>query len=213
METAIETRVVAEPATASGPIIVATDGLPQSRGALKTARALAEQSGSTMRVLAVHQSPNMIIPDGQMLLDPSVAESLREDLVRRVREQCTLIGEAGPHLDACEVLNGEPARIISETATDKHAQLVIVGLGRHELVDRIFGDETALKVARLSHVPVLAVPERGAAVPRHAVAGVDFSEGSLRAAQGVPPVRPLRRRDRHGVRRPGGDFHGQCTAL
>lgn len=185
METVTEKRVETEPARKSEPIIVATDGLPQSRGALKTARALAERLGSAMRVMAVHQPPMPVIPDSQMILDPKVGESIREDLVRRVREQCTLIGEDRPRIDACEVLTGEPARIIAETAADKQARLVIVGLGRHELVDRIFGDETALKVARLSQVPVLAVPECGAAVPRHAVVGVDFSEGSVRAAQGA----------------------------
>lgn len=185
METAIEMPVETEPATASEPILVATDGLPQSRGALKTARALAERFGSTMRVVAVHQSPMLIVPDGQALLDPNVAESIREDLVRRVREQCTLIGESGPRVDACEVLTGEPSRVISETATEKHARLIVVGLGRHQLVDRIFGDETALKVVRLSQVPVLAVPERGVSVPRHAVVAVDFSEGSVRAAEGA----------------------------
>ena len=190
METVTETRVEREPETKPAPIVVATDGLPQSRGALKTARALAERLASTMRVIAVHQSYALVIPDGQMLLDPSVTGSMREDLVRRVREQCTMIGESGPHLDACDVLNGEPARVITESATEKHAQLIVVGLGRHELVDRIFGDETALKVARLSHVPVLAVPERGAAAPRHAIVGVDFSEGSVRAAHGVLRLLP-----------------------
>ena len=176
---AIDTRAKAEP------IVVATDGLPQSRGALRAARALAERMESTMHVIAVHQSPMLVIPDGQMLLDPTVAQSIRDDLVRRVREQCTLIGEHGPRVDACDVIDGEPARVISDIASDKHAQLVVVGLGRHELIDRIFGDETALKVVRLSRVPVLAVPERGAAVPRHAVVGVDFSEGSVRAARGA----------------------------
>ena len=185
METVIEKRVDTEPATKAEPIVVATDGLPQSRGALKTARSLAEHLGSTMRVIAVHQAPMLVIPDGQMLLDPSVSQSLHDDLERRVREQCTLIGENGPRVAACEVLSGEPARVISESATATHAQLIVVGLGRHELVDRIFGDETALKVARLSHVPVLAVPERGVTAPRHAVVGVDFSEGSVRAAQGA----------------------------
>jgi nucleotide-binding universal stress UspA family protein len=185
METVIEQRVEKEPETTSAPIVVATDGLPQSRGALKTARALAERLQTTVRVIAVHQSLTMIIPDGQMLLDPSVAQSIRDDLVRRVREQCTLIGEKGPHVDACDIVDGEPAHIIAENAIHKHAEIIVVGLGRHELVDRLFGDETALKVVRLSRVPVLAAPERGATVPRHALVGVDFSEGSVRAAQGV----------------------------
>ena len=50
-------------------------------------------------------------------------------------------------------------------------------------MDRIFGDETALKVLRASRVPVLAVPEGGTTTTRHAVVAVDFSEGSVRAAQ------------------------------
>jgi nucleotide-binding universal stress UspA family protein len=177
METMTVTTVEAEPIGKSQPIIVATDGLPQSRGALNTARSLAERLHSPVHVIAVHKSLALVIPDGQMLFDPNVTASLRADLVRRVRD--------GPRLDACDVLNGEPARVISEVGIDQHARLIIVGLGRHELADRIFGDETALKVVRLSHVPVLAVPERSTTVPRHAIVGVDFSEGSLRAAQAV----------------------------
>ena len=194
METMIETRVEAEPKAKAKPILVGTDGLPQSRGALNTARALAERLQCPVRVIAVHKSLALVIPDGQMLFDPNVTASLRADLVRRVREQCTLIGKDGPHLDACDMLNGEPARVISEVGVDQHAQLIIVGLGRHELADRIFGDETALKVVRLSHVPVLAVPERSTKVPRHAIVGIDFSEGSVRAAQAV-----LRFLGEHGV--------------
>ena len=185
MATMMETRLESAPAEKPAPIVVATDGLPQSRGALNTARALADQLHSSIRVIAVHKSLALVIPDGQMLLNPNATASMRADLVRRVREQCTLIGKEGPRLDACDVLNGEPAHVISDAADERHAQLIIVGLGRHELVDRIFGDETALKVVRLSHVPVLAVPERSAAVPRHAIVGVDFSEGSVRAAQTV----------------------------
>ena len=183
MQTLIQSGEVVESATRTDPIIVATDGLPQSRGALAMARALAGRLHGTINVVAVHQSPALMAPDGQLLLDPNVTASLRADLTRRVRDQCTQSRPAAAPADEVEVLNGEPARVINDVATSRHAQMIIVGIGRHELVDRIFGDETALKVARSSHLPVLAVPDDDFGVPRHAVVAVDFSEGSVRAAR------------------------------
>jgi nucleotide-binding universal stress UspA family protein len=171
------------------PIVIATDGLPQSRGAFATARALATAAGSALHVVAVHRSMTMVVPDGQLLIDPNVEASLRADLVQRVRAQCTRAD--GTVIDDYEVLNGAPAQVICDLAHGRHARIIVVGLGRHELVDRLFGDETALKVARASTVPVLAVPEAaGAARPRHAIVGVDFSEGSVRAAQVVLRLLP-----------------------
>lgn len=183
MQTLMQPGTTAESATSTSAIVVATDGLPQSRGALALARALAGPLHGTINVVAVHQSIAMMAPDGQLLLDPNVTASLRADLTRRVREQCAESAAEDAPIAECVVLNGEPARVIDDVATSRHAQLIIVGLGRHELVDRLFGDETALKVARSSHLPVLAVPEGNVAVPRHAVVAVDFSEGSLRAAR------------------------------
>lgn len=169
-------------ATCDEPIIVATDGLPQSRGAFAVARKLAGALDSAIRVVAVHPSIALTVPDGQVLIDPNVTASMRADLTRRVKEQCRPPDDRAG-VDEYEILNGEPARVIADLARDRHARLLVMGLGRHEVVDRIFGDETALKVVRTSHVPVLAVPEAVSMVPRHAVVGIDFSEGSLRAAQ------------------------------
>jgi len=183
MQTLMQPGTTADSATSTSAIVVATDGLPQSRGALAMARALAGPLHGTINVVAVHQSIAMMAPDGQLLLDPNVTASLRADLTRRVREQCTAGAAADAPIADCAVLNGEPARVINDVATSRKAQLIIVGLGRHELVDRLFGDETALKVARSSHLPVLAVPEGDVAAPRHAVAAIDFSEVCDASAQ------------------------------
>ena len=183
MQTLSQSSDVVESATRTDPIIAATDGLPQSRGALAMARALAGRLHATIDVVAVHQSPALMAPDGQLLLDPNVTASLRADLTRRVRDQCTQSRRTGAPAEEVDVLNGEPARVISDVATRRNAQMIVVGIGRHELVDRIFGDETALKVARSSRLPVLAVPDNDFGVPHHAVVAVDFSEGSVRAAR------------------------------
>lgn len=183
MQTLIQSSDTIDTATRTDPIIVATDGLPQSRGALAMARALAGPLHGTITVVAVHQSIALTSPDGQLLLDPNVSASLRADLTRRVRDQCTSSRPDGAPAEEVEVLSGEPARVINDVATSRHAQLIVVGIGRHELVDRLFGDETALKVARASHLPVLAVPDDDFGAPRHAVVAIDFSEGSVRAAR------------------------------
>lgn len=182
METTLQPNAENDVTATLGPIVIATDGLSQSRGALAMARTMSAGSGTAMHVVAVYPTTATVVPDGQLLIDPNVTAGLRADLVQRVREQCTHTGDEA--VDDYEVLNGAPARVICNVARDRHARMIMVGLGRHELVDRLFGDETALKVARASAVPVLAVPEDGGTtIPRHAIVGVDFSEGSLRAAQ------------------------------
>lgn len=182
MKTLMQPRDQTDGGARVDPIVVATDGLSQSHGALTLGRALADALHGSLKVVAVHQRLSVTAPDGQFLCDPDVDASLKADLLRRVREQCTSGLEGAERLDDHEVLTGEPAHVIATMADAGHAQLVIVGIGRHELVDRMFGDETALKVARVSHVPVLAVPESFEGMPRRALVGVDFSEGSLRAA-------------------------------
>ena len=61
--------------------------------------------------------------------------------------------------------------------------LVVVGLGRHLVAQRLFSDETALQLARIARVPVLAVPEQTLVAPRRVVVAIDFSDISARAAQ------------------------------
>jgi len=167
----------------AGHIVVATDGMPQSRGALAVARAIADRGRGNIQVLSVFDSTAILVPDGQMFESPDVAASGRADLARRVRDQCR--HQDGEKPDVYEILNGQPARVITERAIAESAELIVIGLGKHQIVDRIFGDETALKVIRASQVPVLAVPEYSSSLPKHAIVGVDFSEGSIRAAKAV----------------------------
>jgi nucleotide-binding universal stress UspA family protein len=98
-----------------------------------------------------------------------------------VRAQCTrVLGDDSCFAAACE---GEATRVITRAATEHDAQLVVMGIGRHQLVDRVFGSETALKTSRSSRVPVLAVPSRASGALGRVVVAVDFSVHSLRAAE------------------------------
>jgi nucleotide-binding universal stress UspA family protein len=73
-------------------------------------------------------------------------------------------------------------------AEDLGASLIIIGLGRHGSLDRLFGRETALQVVRLAHIPVLLVPADSDTLPNSALLAVDFSTFSRRAAQAATSV-------------------------
>ncbi len=167
----------------SRPILVATDGTPQSLGALRVARKLEEAEGTRIHVLCVIE-PVPVFDTGFMVALPetelhqSRARSARDE----VRDQIELV-TGSPGAWPIEVEAGLAAPKIVRKSGDLRADLVIMGLGKHRAVDRLFGGETALQVARLAHVPILAVPPGCTKLPHSAVVGVDFSEFSLQAAR------------------------------
>jgi nucleotide-binding universal stress UspA family protein len=146
--------------------------------------------GTTIQVVTVQRPVALAVPEAPLVFEPEVTTRLTAQLKARARMQCAdLSGEcSGPALPEPDVFTGEPERIIARIANEKGAQLIVLGIGRHDVTDRIFGSETALKVARLSHVPVLAVPARFRAAPSRIVVGVDFSDASLQAAQSALPL-------------------------
>lgn len=185
METLVEAGSGASRTTPTEPIVVATDGAVQSDGALAVARALADKVGTNVDVVAVQPAMNLIVPDASLLLSPSAIARLTAELSARVNAQCARVSVAGsgPELVNPIIEQGQPERVINRVADETEARLVVVGLGRHDIADRIFGSETALKVAQLSSVPVLAVPDNARTAPKSAVVAVDFSEPSFAAAQ------------------------------
>lgn len=187
METMVEKEAAVTESSAQipAPILVATDGTQQSEGALAVARELAGLLHTKADVVAVQRRLDLMVPDASLLLEPSVVTKLRNALKERVERQCADVSGSspGPVLMNPNVESGEPERVVSRLAGDRGAQLVVVGIGRHDVADRIFGSETALKIARLSPAPVLAVPAELRAAPRRAIVGIDFSDASLHAAQ------------------------------
>lgn len=170
----------------TGPILVATDGRSECASVLAAARALANRSGASLQIVGVCPTLTPLVPDPSLLLgDEGLVKKLRSDLEHRVRVQSALeIGEDSDlRSPRVEIRDGDPAGVIGRLADERDAQLIVIGLGRHDLLERMFGDETALKVARVTHVPVLAIPPGGVRPPRSVIVGVDFSEMSLRAAE------------------------------
>jgi nucleotide-binding universal stress UspA family protein len=86
------------------------------------------------------------------------------------------------------VTTGFPPGTISRLAQRLDASLVILGLGGHGMLDRLFGDEMALQVLRLGLVPVLAVADDFHELPSRALCAVDFSASSKRALELAAPL-------------------------
>ena len=170
---------------ALGPLLAATDGTEESAVALRAARLLGGHLRGDVNVVtvAVFEPPPMLSSEIQLpawAVDFAAAQ--REEVLRRARAQVAAEGEAARG-GKLELREGAAAREITAVAREVKAQLVLVGLGKHGLSDRLFGDETVLQLLPLAHVPILALPPTFDELPRRAVIATDFSAASVRAAR------------------------------
>jgi nucleotide-binding universal stress UspA family protein len=162
----------------ASPVIIATDGRAQSDSALVVGRMLAEAPEALRLVTVLKTMP--IIPDVPMAVSADLAETRRDEVRRELLTQMTRTWD--DHYDI-ETYDGDPATVIARLAHRVGATMIVCGLGRHRVADRVFGDETALRLIRLADVPVFAAANGLLRAPRHIVVAVDFSETSLRAAR------------------------------
>lgn len=169
-------------------VLVATDGTPAALGALRFGKRLAEEKACDIHVLGVVE-PVPVFDAGFMVALPEVElyesrrDALRKEILSQV-EEITGTDAGWP----VSVEAGVPGPRIVKFAEGIGAEVILMGLGRHGPMDRVFGTETALQILRISHIPILAVPESLQALPRSALMGVDFSLFSQRAAQAAVGV-------------------------
>ncbi len=168
-------------AAKSSPVIVATDGREQSDTALVAGGLLAAPNDG-LRVITVVKPMPIVSPEAQLPVSPDVEASRRAEAKRTVKEQLARVWQA-PLAAEIEIYDGDPATMIANVAHECGASIIVSGLGRHRVMDRLFGDETALRLIRVAAVPVLAVGAEFTAAPRRIVVAIDFSETSLRAAR------------------------------
>lgn len=165
-------------ASRAAPVVIATDGRRQSDGALVVGRLLAETTDATHIVTVLRALP--VIPDAQLSVTADLDAARRAAVKRDISSQMHRTWD--DEYDV-ELREGDPATVITRIAHQTGATMIVAGLGRHRVSDRVFGDETALRLIRMSDVPVFAVAEGLSHAPRRIVVAVDFSETSLRAAR------------------------------
>jgi nucleotide-binding universal stress UspA family protein len=173
-----------EPKTA-GPLLLATDGTARSDAAIRAARAISSATGQPVLVLAVHAPLPVMGPEVQLATSASMDTESRAGLLGQVKDQLEREGVARWPI---KVTTGFPAGTIAKLAHRIDASLIILGLGGHGVLDRLFGDEMALQVLRVGLAPILAVADDFQGMPSRALCAVDFSASSKRALELAAPL-------------------------
>lgn len=161
-------------------LLIATDGTPQSDAAIAFARLLTLRNKGEVQVLTVVD--NAPIPWGTV--DRSVVMDYKRGLHQEAQSNAKAqVDRVGAKNWNVEVRSGDPATTIAALAKESRIRIVLVGLGGHGAAARFFGNETALRLMRVSQVPVLAVDGKLRALPKRIVVAMDFSESSIEAAR------------------------------
>lgn len=161
-------------------VLIATTGAASADAVVRLGGRLADRDGGSVNVLAVVDPVPAYAAAMTEFAVPDIDRERRAATALDVRAQIERV--MGEVQWPVTVVVGQIAEAIVTAAKRMRASCVVLGLGRHRMVDRILGGETALHVARHSPVPVLVVPSAAADLPTRAVAAIDFSESSERAA-------------------------------
>ena len=163
-------------------VLVATAADADSLGALHVAAGLARERGAIVMALGVAVPfPHKVTPLFTVKPPVSIDEHSRLELLADIRRRLGSL--PGTDLWAKEAVIGWPSNVINTAAAAWNASLIVLGIGHHGRIDRIFGTETAVAVMKHARIPVLAVSAKARDLPRQACAAVDFTEASLSSAE------------------------------
>lgn len=162
-------------------VLVGTDGSQVASSAVKWASLMAARGAWEPEALAVLEPVPMAVGEmGIGVTVPDAYATFSDSVITRIRTQLKRHDAAAWPL---AVKFGSPAATIARIAKERGATMIVLGLGRHGRLARLVGAETALRVTRLTDVPVLAVEGGIRHLPRRAVVAMDFGESSIRAAR------------------------------
>jgi nucleotide-binding universal stress UspA family protein len=157
-------------------LVVAADGREPSDLALSAARSLA--GSSAFRVISVlTTSTSKDRPQGWSAV-PQSPETLLAVVGTQLRR---VLGE--DHDAWVELRTGYPPAVLASFAELQAIPLTVVGIGQPRVLDRLAGDESVLRLARMIRTPLFAVAPGRAVPPRCVVVATDFSATSLRVAR------------------------------
>lgn len=136
------------------PIVLATDGSPSAEKATKLAVELARETGSKLYVIAAWYTPLTNYTWAPVMTMPEIEEADK----KRAHDAATAALELARAADVDAesfVRNGEPVKMISETAENCHAALVVVGSHGWGTVRRFLFGSVSSAVLHDAPCPVL----------------------------------------------------------
>lgn len=171
----------------AGPVVVGVGGKDPA-SVLRAARMLEVHAGGSILAATVVEPPSaMIVGPEARLLPPSYVDEQYASAGRWLTDELSVAGGSAVSWHS-RVVGGEPAFALTELARSARARILVMGIGRHRALDRVFGTETVLRAIRLAPCPVLAVHSDFDGPFHDVVVAVDFSSASAWAAQTVLPL-------------------------
>lgn len=176
------TREMVQPSKRAHPVVVASDGSPEAEALFSAARVSAAALGTSIEVLGVCE-PTPLTPalGGGVLAAPDLDAMRRRTMLTDVQRAISVATNGDPEWPV-DVVLGPPATVLAREAERRGASLMVMGIGRHNPLDRLLGTETTLATLRRVRLPVLAVGTTFSRPPQNVVIGMDFSPASKRAA-------------------------------
>jgi nucleotide-binding universal stress UspA family protein len=166
-----------------GPLLVASDTSPVSDAAFPMAQVLSAYTGASVQVVSALRPNAMPVYAYDAVPYPiGPSPAMIDQREASVRGQMTrLVPLDTPW--TVQVCTGDPVREIVQQARIRDARLIVVGRGKHHMIERVFGGETVLRLLQVGETPVLAVDPLLESLPRRVVIATDFSVFSIYAAQ------------------------------
>jgi nucleotide-binding universal stress UspA family protein len=168
-------------------LLLASDGSPAMESTIGLTRLIALRDGAEVQVVTAVEPLPMVTLEGNLPFTPQIEERRREGLEKQVLAQLARFAPESRDWPVQQI-GGQPDATIVRVARETKADLIVLGLGEHGMVDRWFGGETALRVLGLADVPVLAVAPAADALPTRVLVAMDFSETSERALGAALPL-------------------------
>jgi nucleotide-binding universal stress UspA family protein len=162
-------------------VLVATDSSKAAIAAIKFARAMEKAGAWKPEALTVVEHlpvavADVVLPAPVMLPAPILTEGPIAVAERQLRR---LGGKTWPFRSEL----GSAVDNIIEQAKLNGSELIVLGLGKHGKLARLFGAETAARICRRSPAPVLAIDQHAKGHPGSIVVAMDFGASSIRAAR------------------------------
>ena len=146
-------------------ILIPTDGSRGVEKAVECATAIAENFASTVHILYVVESNNILIGYDQDMANQvqvqSAVESMYqfgEDAVGKIAKQ---LAEAGIKNVSTEVRDGSPAEVILQYIKGKGIDLIVMGTHGRRGLNRLLLGSVADEVVHRATVPVMTVRMSG----------------------------------------------------
>lgn len=174
-------------------VLLALDGSRPAKAAMRFARRMAERGAWAPEALTVTEPVPTYVGDIMLPTPPVSHDLMTGNILLGLKSQ---LRRHGLPTWGAHVRVGPTVHSILEMARDGRFDLVVMGLGQHGRFARLFGAETACRVAGHASVPTLAVHHSVRGLTTVAVVATDFGASSERAA-----------REALALLEPGGKLH------